>query len=552
MRKLIEHAVIFIIIAPLTGALLLSVLSKLNLSQLWRDVIAFISLLIPGILLIYFTTYLLASPLRYELSGWPSPYGITIVLDSLSITMATITAIVTIITFIYSLEIREILPKGEKYYFLFLFMTTGLYGVFLSGDVINRYVFFELTVLTTYVLLTYTDTKESLRASYIYLVIGSVASFFFLIGIGLIYFNTGYLDFYVLSKMLPKLSVYKRNLIFIFIMVAVCIKSGLIPFHTWLPDAHVSAPSPMTAVLAGVTVKTGIYILVKFMGMGFITEHIRLVLVSLGFLTAIIAVFVSHSYWDLKRILAWHTIAQMGLIVAVLSLWTISSVAASIFHLVSHAIFMILLFLVSGAIFYQLGTRDIRKISLYNNSPILIGTLFIGILSIIGVPPLNGFYSKTMMLGSLEGNPVLYVLFMVVQILTVSSFFRVLYHSSKIELYKQDFPVSILLPTTILAGLSIFIGCTTTIWMNNVIMPSARVLIGVTKIIPYSSLEINLITSIHGVFILLTVPVGIGIGLVLNKLKKLNLSGWLTEVDIADSVRYIIIVLAIYLLFLIL
>ncbi|MFO7792547.1 MAG: proton-conducting transporter membrane subunit [Candidatus Saliniplasma sp.] len=549
MTKVIEHTAIFIIIAPLTGALLLSVLSKLNLPQIWRDIIAFISLVIPGILLIYFIPSLLASPLRYELGGWPSPYGITIVLDSLSVTMATITVIVTITTFVYSLEIREILPKGEKYYILFLFMTTGLYGVFLSGDVINRYVFFELTVLTTYVLLTYTDTKESLRASYIYLVIGSVASFFFLIGIGLIYFNTGYLDFSVLSELVPNMSIHKRNLIFMFILVAVSVKSGLIPFHTWLPDAHVSAPSPMTAVLAGITVKTGVYILVKFMGMGFITDHIRLVMIIIGFITAFIAVLVSHKYWDLKRILAWHTIAQMGLIVAVLSLWNISSVAASIFHLVSHAIFKILLFLSIGAVFYQFGTRDIREISLFKNSPILIGAFLVGILSLVGIPPMNGFYSKTLMLRSLEEYLVLYVLFIIVQILTVSSFFRVLYHSSKGECSRKPFPVSILLPTTVLAGLSIFIGCTTTIWMNNIISPSAQVLTKGYTITNHSLLEIELLTSIHGIILLLTIPVGIGIGLVSNKLKKPDLSGWLTKVDIADSVRYIIIVLAIYLLF---
>lgn len=547
--NLIEHAAIFIVITPLTGALLLSVLSKLNIPQIGRDIIAFVSLVIPGILLFYFTPYLLVSPIKYELSGWPSPFGITLALDSLSVTMATITAIVTIITFVYSLEIREILPKGEKYYFLFLFMTTGLYGVFLSGDVINRYVFFELTILTTYVLLTYTDTKESLRASYIYLVIGSIASLFFLIGIGLIYFNTGYLDFSKLSELVPLMDTYKKNLIFTFILVAVCIKSGLIPFHTWLPDAHVSAPSPMTAVLAGVTVKTGIYILVKFMGMGFITNHIRLFMITIGFMTAIIAVLVSHTYWDLKRILAWHTIAQMGLIAAVLAIWDISSIAASLYHLVSHAIFILLLFLSTGGIFYLYGTRDIRELSLSRSNPILVGSFFVGILSMIGIPPMNGFYSKTLMLESLEGYLVLYILFIIVQILTVSSFFRVLYQSYKRESEEEPSPVSILLPVTVLAGLSIFIGTTTTIWMNNIIFPSARVLTGSYSIFTYSSLEINLVNSISGITIILTVPLGIGVGILSKTFKTPEFSDWLTKVDIADSVRYIIIVLAIYLLF---
>ncbi|MBS3817459.1 MAG: hypothetical protein KGY76_07865, partial [Candidatus Thermoplasmatota archaeon] len=462
---MIEHAPIFIILTPAAGALILELISKFDTSERVSDLITLSALAIPVVLLFSFAPALLEDPIVYELGGWEKPYGITLVLDSLSATMATIVGIVTLSSFVYSLESKEMLPRGERYYFLFLFMTTGLYGVFLTGDLINRYVFFELTVLTTYVLLTYTGTKESLKASYYYLIIGGVASFMFLIGIALLYFNTGYLDIEAMGKVVPGLDKNTKILIFSFFAVAIGVKSGLIPFHSWLPDAHVSAPDTITAVLGGVTVKVGAYILLRILPIGFSIQAILNVLIVIGLATGILASLVTFFYWDLKRILTWHTIAQIGLIVSAIGLWSSFSVASALYHTVNHAVFKTLLFLSAGALSFMYGTRDIRELPLQRGNLIIVGTFLIGLLALIGIPPLNGFYSKSFIVTSALSRPLVLIPILLIHIITVSSAFRIIYYTSKHE-EKAKAPVSMMKILVILAGLCVFIGTTTTLWME--------------------------------------------------------------------------------------
>lgn len=553
---MIEQAPILIIITPLTGALLLEIFSKLNPPERFEDVLTLISLTIPVLLLFFYAPGALESPIVYELGGWARPYGISLVLDSLSVLMASIVGIVTLSTFAYSLEARDMLPKGEKYYFLYLFMTTGLYGVFLTGDLINRYVFFELTVLTTYVLLTYTGKKESLKASYYYLIIGSVASFLFLIGIGLLYFNTGYLDIKALSGVVPGISSKTKIIIFSFFFVAVGVKAGIIPFHTWLPNAHVSAPTPMTAVLAGVTVKTGVYIMVKMLMIGFNLNIILNILVVFGLLTALIGVLITFFFWNIKRVLAWHTVSQIGLIIACISLWTPQAISASLYHMVNHALFKTLLFLSAGAFAYTYKTWDIRKLPLLRGNIILVTTLLIGFLSLVGVPPLNGFYSKSFIYYAFTKNNILLSFLILIQILTILSVMRIFYHSNKSK-HHREAPVSILKPLVVLAGLCIFVGTTSTIWMKNVIIPAGKIIVNQSAIKEGVYLELSTFTNIGGIILLLTIPFSIILFLIKRKIDNKNwlkpnfvilknklqfyLKSLFVDVKLTDAIRYIIL-----------
>ncbi len=537
---MIEHAPIIIIISPLTGGLLLELFSKIELPERANDVITLIALTVPVVLLFSYTPAILESPVVYELGGWKRPFAITLVLDSLSATMATMVGIVTLSSFVYSLESKNMLPRGERYYFLFLFMTAGLYGVFLTGDLINRYVFFELSVLTTYVLLTYTRTKESLRASYYYLVIGSVASFLFLSGIALLYFNTGYLDLKAIGRTLPGLAIETKILIFSFFMVAVGVKSGLIPFHTWLPDAHVSAPTPMTAVLAGITVKVGIYILLRLFKIGFDIKIILDLVIGFGLVTAVIGSLMTLTYWEIKRILTWHTVAQIGFITACIGIWSPFSVASALFHMINHAVFKTLLFLSAGAFIYIYKTGDIRELNIRKGHPILASTFLIGLLSMLGIPPLNGFYSKSFMIQSAFSRPFVLVSFLLIQVITVSSIFRIIYHGST-EAESAEAPVSIMKPLVVLAGLTIFIGTTSTIWMKNVILPAGAVLTGTRNIALGSYLEYSTLINPAGILILLTIPVGIALYPLFSKVQKLDFKNIITQVKLTDAVRYILI-----------
>lgn len=546
---MIEHAPVLMIISPLAGALVLAVLSKFKLHERTRDIIAFISLFIPVLLLFYFSPQALKEPIIYEMGGWEHPYGISLVVDSLSITMALLVGIITTACFVYSLEVKQLLPKGDHYYILFLFMTTGLYGVFLTGDLINRFVFFEITLLTTYVLLTYTGTKESLRASFSYLILGSVASFFFLIGIGLLYFYTGYLDFIALSQVVPDLPASTRNIIFLFFIVSIGIKGGLIPFHTWLPDAHVNSPTPMTAVLAGLTVKTGAYILIKMFYLGFNTPVMCNLLIGLGLLSGLVGAVMAYNYFDLKKILAWLTISQMGLIVSAIALWSPMGVSSAILHMVNHTVFKGLLFLSVGGLALVNGTRDIRKISIFNSHILLTISFLIGLAALMGLPPMNGFYSYTFMLGAFKGNWILYALLLVVQVLTVGAVFRIIFNSSKIRVEKE-LPVSMLMPMIILAGLTIFIGSTSTIWMRNIVLPAGSSLVVQETVPLITYVELYSIITMDGLAVLCTIPFGL---LLAKKVKSTSFEKfkfYFARIPLTDSVRTMIVFLLIVLVLL--
>lgn len=537
---MIEHVPILIIISPLAGALLLELISKFDPHQRTNDVITLVALAVPVVLLFTFTPAVLEEPIVYELGGWEKPFGISLVLDNLSVLMAGMVGIVTLSSFVYSLESRKMLPKGERYYFLFLFMTMGLYGVFLTGDLINRYVFFELTILTTYVLLTYTRTKESLRASYYYLMIGSVASFLFLAGIALIYFNVGYLDLKAIGEVLPTIPIQTRILIFSFFMVAVGVKSGLIPFHTWLPDAHVSAPTPITAVLAGLTVKVGIYILFRILKAGFEISPILNILIFFGLFTGIIGSLMTFKYWDIKRILTWHTIAQIGFITACIGIWSPFSVSAALYHTVNHSVFKTLLFLSAGSFIFLYGSGDIRKLTLKKGHPILASTLLIGLLSLLGLPPMNGFYSKAFMIQSALSRPLVLVPLLLIHIITAASVFRIIYHASHETKYIEA-PVSMMKPLVVLAGLTVFMGATTTIWMNNIVIPAGTVLVR-EQIAPVTSyMEFNTIVSTGGLLLLATLPIAFLLYPLFEQVKHVEVRRLVSEVSLTDAVRYILI-----------
>ncbi len=543
---ILEHAPALIVLSPLTAGLTIKVMSRFPHSKASRDFIAFFGLLIP-ILFLFFVSR--RSVIIYEMGGWPAPYTITLILDGLSISMALITGIITLSTFVYYVETLDIRKDADDYHFLFLFMTTGLYGVFLTGDLVNRFVFFEITILTTYVLLTFIGTRESLRASYRYLVIGSIASVMFLAGIALVYFHTGHLDLYALSALIPEFPAHTKNIIFIFFLVAVGIKLGIIPFHTWLADTHVHAPTPMTAILAGLTVKTGGYIMLKLFHIGFDTILIRYMVVGLGAFTAIFGAAISLKYFDMKRILAWLTISHMGVIALTLAIWTPESVASSLLYLVNHSFYKALLFLGVGGLAYLYGTSDIRELPIMKSNVLLSSSIFIGLLALAGVPPFNGFYSRWLILDTVQ-DPVIYSVIVITTILTVSSALRILLLANKSVVGKnKNLTGGMLLPIVILAGLCSFIGLTTSLVGRNLIEPAVVSIFGEpgTVLVPMG-IEIQSLISFHGMIIFISIFIGYALFLAVESIHPDWIEGLLSNVSISNSVRYIILILAILLL----
>jgi len=541
---ILDHSIALMVVSPITAAVIIKFLSRFDHSDALRDTITFIGLVLPLILLMLtpFDTEVV-----YEMGGWPREYGLSLVLDGLSRTMVLITGIITLCTYVYYIDYLDQEPEADDYHFLFLFMTAGIYGVFLTGDLVNRFIFFEIMILTTYVLLTFVGTKRSLKASFRYFMIGAIASMMFLVGIGLTYFYTGYLDMGALSRVIPELSAFSRNIIFVFFLVAVGVKMGLIPFHTWLPDAHVEAPTPMTAILAALTVKTGGYILLKLYDIGFNTSLIQYIFITIGIFTAVIGALISLKYVNMKKILAWLTISHVGVIAVIFSLWTPESLSAGLLYFFNHSFYKALLFLALGSFAYLYGTHDIRKLPLFKSNIILSSSILIGLIAFLGIPPMNGFYSRWYILESVDDHLILAVMILTF-LITSASIIRIIFLSSRKKIpVDKDLSEGVMAPLLILGGLVAFTGPSTSLILENIVFPASESIFG-NPGLSTSGVEINAVFSLQGMFILLTMIGGCVLFYSIKKFSFEWIEGRLSNVSIRDSVRYIIVMMAILLL----
>ncbi len=338
----------------------------------------------------------------YWMGGWYPPFGITLVYDGLTSLLLIIVNSVAFLAIIFSISYMEKYTAKPKFYALFLLMLAGMNGVVMTGDLFNLFVFLEIASIASYVLVGFGVEHKELEASFKYLVLGSIASAMILLGIALTYAMTGSLNMADVSLMLKSLPA-ARTMAFAAgaFMMGFALKSGLVPFHAWLPDAHSSAPAPVSAMLSGVLIKAiGVYAMARvfFDIMGASPVHLE-IMVVLGVLSMVVGGFLAIGQWDMKRMFAYSSISQIGYVVMAFGLGTHLGFIAGLFHLFNHATFKSLLFLSSGSIEHATGTKNLQKLGgLSSKMPITTTTTAIGALSISGVPPFNGFFSKLLII----------------------------------------------------------------------------------------------------------------------------------------------------------
>jgi multicomponent Na+:H+ antiporter subunit D len=483
---MIDYEPVLIVITPVIAASIISFLLpflKTEKSQIIPKYFALTALALPFFYLVYLYPQISRGTLEYRMGGWTAPFAINLVIDSFSYTFLLTASLLTLVAFVFSMRDEKKI-KG-KFSFFFLLMVAGIYGVFLSGDLFNIYVFFELCVITSYILVTLGDQTGSLKAAFTYLILGSIASLFFLIGIGLLYLNTGALNIFHLSTLVSQLDTTVQIAVFIFLFGAVAVKAAIPPFHTWLVDAHSTAPSAVSAVLSGITVKIGLYIFLRVFSLGFELEGMTDVLICLGVLAAFGGVVFAIFEYDIKRLLAYHTISQMGFIVVGLGTFSGIGVAGGLYHIINHAVFKGLLFLCAGAIIYRTGTKDIRKHGIGKTMPITLVTYLIAAFAISGVTPFNGSVSKSMIEASIYTQPVVWFLLTITCVGTVTTFSKILYYSF-IRRLKTDegkpkpteVPVGMQLSMGILAFFCIVLGVFPHLWLENIIIPATSSITG--------------------------------------------------------------------------
>ena len=385
--------------------------------------------------------------LIYTIGGWKPvnniPIAIYLVLDGFSSFMLSVINLIAFLAAFYSISYIRRYTAGNNYYALLCLMVAGMNGVVLTGDLFNLYVFLEIASIASYALVAFGVEKEELEASFKYQVLGGLASLFILMGIGLLYWTTGSLNMADISGILQNLT---GNKVIVFIqllfIVGFGMKTAMVPFHAWLPDAHSSAPSPISSMLSGILIKgIGLYVIVRLFFNVFVISHQMAVLITtIGTLSMVVGVFLAIGQWDLKRLLAYHSISQMGYIVLGIGMGMLIvasggdkmlaafAMMGGLYHLINHAVFKGLLFMNAGAIEYGIGTRNLKKMGgLFRKMPVTSSTSLSASMAISGIPPFNGFFSKLIIILAAvkAGYYLLAALAVIVSIITLASFMKV-------------------------------------------------------------------------------------------------------------------------------
>jgi len=395
----INFITLFVVI-PLGTAFLMSLVGRFA-SRRYVSILSVLScasLLFVSFWALQFLNKTAGNILVYKIGGWMPPFGICFVVDSLTSFMLVLVNTVAFFVCVYSVSYVKKNDDAPKFFTLFFMMLTGINGVVITGDLFNLYVFLEAASIASYALVAFNSEAEELEASFKYTIIGCVASGFILLGIAFLYSYTSTLNMADMSSILAtKSSGFVLPFVATLFITGFGLKAALVPFHAWLPDAHSSAPASISAMLSGVLIKTlGIYAMLRilFNIFGIIPVYLSLFM-FLGVLSLLVSGVLALSQWNLKRLLAYSSIGQVGYIILGIGIGTPLGILGALFHLFQHSISKSLLFLTSGSIDRAANTLDIRHMSgLKEKMPLTAGANLAGSMSVSGIPPFGGFFSK--------------------------------------------------------------------------------------------------------------------------------------------------------------
>jgi multicomponent Na+:H+ antiporter subunit D len=364
-------------------------------------------------------------PVLQQSSWLGETVNIRLALDGFSLFMLVVVSIVGLAAGLFSIDYMEHYGAKANYYALYLIMVAGMNGLILATDLFGVYLFLEVAAIASYALVAFGLGHDELEAAFKYLMLSVVASAFVLASIAIIFGMTGSLDFAAVAAALKELNAGAVvGIASAFFLLGFGLKAALVPFHAWLPDAHPSAPAPISAVLSGLLIKvSGVYAMTRiFLNVFGLTPVLSTVLMVMGTVSMVVAAFLALGQKDMKRMLAYSSISQVGYVVLGIGLGTPLGIAGGLFHLFNHALAKGLLFLTSGSVQQATGTRDLDEMGgLAKRMPITAATNLIGALSISGVPPLNGFWSKLIIIVALvqAGHPVFAVIAVLTSVLTL-------------------------------------------------------------------------------------------------------------------------------------
>lgn len=355
-------------------------------------------------------------PQTAEVGGWATPVGIGLVADRLSALMLTVSAAVVLCVLVYSLAQGL---QGEQFapisvfHPTYLVLVAGVANAFLSGDLFNVYVGFEILLAASYVLITLGGTRERLRAGSIYVVVALLSSVLFLAAIAAIYAATGTLNLAQLAERLGEIDAQVRLVLQVMLLVAFAVKAAIFPLSAWLPDSYPTAPAPVTAVFAGLLTKVGIYATIRTQTLLFPGGQVDDWLLALALATMVVGILGAVAQDDIKRLLSFTLVSHIGFMVFGIALAGPAGWTAAIYYVVHHITVQTALFLVVGLVERYGGTLSLTRLGgLARLAPALAILFFLPAMNLAGIPPLSGFLGKLGLLqaGVAAGTPLAWAL----------------------------------------------------------------------------------------------------------------------------------------------
>ncbi len=333
---------------------------------------------------------------KMDAGGWAAPLGITYVVDRLSAIMLVTSSLMLLIVMIYAIGQHGVEAHHVGFDPIYLVLAAGVSASFVTGDMFNLFVAFEMMLAASYVLLTLGGRADQVRSGMTYVVISLVASAMFITALALLYASTGTVNMADLALRIPELSPGIRTGFSMLLILVFGVKAGLFPLFFWLPDSYPTAPGPVTAIFAGLLTKVGVYAIIRTQTLLFPPDSQQgTMLLIIGGLTMVVGVLGALAQDDLKRLLSFHIVGQIGYMIFGLGLFTVAGVTAVVFYIVQTILVKTNLFLVAGLIDRHAGTSRISRVGgLVRSAPIIAVFFAVPALSLAGLPPSSGFAGK--------------------------------------------------------------------------------------------------------------------------------------------------------------
>ncbi|GEM79281.1 proton-conducting transporter transmembrane domain-containing protein [Vibrio superstes] len=458
---------------PTVGSLLVAVLlfffrTRTNLVNAVSVLGALAQLIIAGLLVLDIINF---GPTAVAFGQWMAPFGIVFVADLLSVSLVMITAIIGLVVVVYAIGDLKEKPSYGSYHGLIHVLLSGVYGAFLTGDIFNLYVWFEVMLIGSFGLMVLDGSKAQIDGAVKYVLLNLISTLAFLLAIGLVYGATGTLNLADLHFKMSEVEPDLQRVLAVLLLFSFAIKSALFPLFSWLPASYHTLPSAVVALFAALLTKVGVYVFLRIYTLIFplVDSGLQPLLIWVAGLTMLSGVLGAASQFDIKKILSFHIISQIGYMLMGLAIFTPIAIAGAIFYVIHHILVKANLFLIGGVLQYTYGSSELNKLGgAYKSSPLLSFLFIVPAFSLAGFPPLSGFWGKFLVIKA-SIDVELYLLASValfVGLLTIYSMTKIWSEAfwkpdSSLPINEKKplkIPVAYLLPIATLTTLSLIIG----------------------------------------------------------------------------------------------